>query len=130
MEVLKGSILKDNITYARSGGTMAFNEWLVGEDNPEKIINILNKNSSIDYSNVFADTLFKDDIKIEKDKVYLAYMERIDSKTFDFSIIGFQNGLRALKYDKASNMKYVRNTALVKNNNTKEWEKISSVVSY
>ena len=130
--LLKGNLKSDKFNFIRLGGTMPFNEWIKGDEDPKKILelksdsnlkNVPNKDILVKYQVV-------DDIDLEIGKTYLAYLTSDEYiKKGDFYITGLQYGLREIEHNEKSlnsnNLKKVK----VKNNTTNKWENITDVVS-
>lgn len=122
LEMIKGNIDSENISYSRSGGEISYNDWIKGQLSPEKLQKMV-ENSGIDTNNLKIVDKYEGDISIEINKVYLAYMhyEPSFNEENEYVIHGFQYGLREIKEDESSNIK-------VKNNDTGKWENLSSII--
>jgi len=127
---LKGNIAQDSISFARSGGILEFDKWIDGEDNPDKILQLINTD---DTKNILVQSKFEGDIDIELGKIYLVYMMKNEdfNEDIDFIINGVQYGLREVDLQN-SNYRKTRSTTeniKVKNNDTGKWESINEVLS-
>ncbi|MCM1052677.1 MAG: hypothetical protein NC483_01690 [Ruminococcus sp.] len=132
LSVIKGEINSERIEFARLGGVMNFEDWIKGEDDAEKVIEVMEQN------NISLEELksYKIETKIEKDieplegKYYLAYLSATndDFGNVDYTIVGGQYGLREIKKDTLLNEANYSDL-LVMNNDTNNWEKISDVVT-
>lgn len=108
LEVLKGKLKSDTkVPFIRKGGTILYSEYEKGDR-----IKILNEEKKYKY----VTEKMKDEVDIEKDKIYLMFLY-YDEDSEKYEIIGNQYGLR----------EYNVNTKMVKNNITKEEENLSDL---
>lgn len=122
LEVYKGDIkAEQQLTYVRMGATLAYDEYLKGLSKAEvSKINYLNKNKE---HKKYIKIQFADDIDIEVGKSYVVFLDPRVHKTegqVEYVMNGMQYGLRELKGS--------GHEATALNNETKEWESISSFV--
>lgn len=129
---IKGNIPNKNIEFSRMGGEMPYDEWIKGDIDPAKIESVrkeagLDKVSTKDIKVIYK---VEGDIEIEENKTYLVYMNQDlqSNKENEYSIQGFQYGLREILVKDGYNINGVENQK-VKNNDTGKWEKLSSVVN-
>jgi len=73
LQLFKGKIENDVIEYTRGGGTMPYDEWIKGEDNPEKLLELKEKSEfkNIPNSKIVVQTGLNGDITLEIGKIYL-----------------------------------------------------------
>lgn len=120
LTTLKGNISEKVINFTRTGGKIPYEEFIKGEVDPIKIDTTSSKGVIIDYR-------FDNDIELELGKTYLVYM--IKNKDFnidnEYSIIGFQYGLREVQGDDIKNLSNIK----VKNNETLKWENLLDVLN-
>ena len=131
LNVIKGNLKKEQITYHRSGGTLPYLEWLDADIDKDKLLE-QNPNHKIDgvpFEDVVVQEKYPNDIDIEIGKTYLAYITK-GTKT-DYIIQGYQFGFREIKETNSnnySNEKSYLKSLKVKNNTTGKWENLSLIV--
>lgn len=135
LKVLKGNINQKQIGFRRLGGKICFEKWLEGEDASKKIMKIKEESGlkNIKNDNIIVNSTIADDIEVEKEKIYLAFLEYDTSlnKENEYWIGGVQYGLREVQQ---SNTLLNRNdnigNLIVKDNTTGNWITLSDVVNF
>lgn len=111
------------LNYSRVGGIVSYDDFWNGL-NPEQRNKIQYLNGGQKPTDVkFVHKSISDDVDVEVGKDYLALLQSQtskDGKSQEYSIIGFQYGLRE--------MKGTGTNATVLNNETQEWDVLGSVV--
>lgn len=135
LKVLKGEVNQEQIGFRRLGGKMPFDEWIKGDEAPEKIMKIREESGlkNVPTKDIIVDSGVSGDIDIEEGKTYLAFLEYDKSlnKENEYWIGGLQYGLRETQQSDVSAYTTQNTTDLkVKNNITGEWENISDVVDF
>lgn len=112
-----------------------FEKWLEGEDTPEKIMKIKEEYGlkNIKNDNIIVNSTIANDIEVEKEKIYLAFLEYDTSlnKENEYWIGGVQYVLREVQQ---SNILLNTNdnigNLMVKDNTTGNWMKLSEVLDF
>ena len=133
LKVFKGDLeINKVVDFYRLGATMEFDKYYEGLTDSEKDkINKLNEGRKVKYK--YVDSYTGKKVQIEKDKFYLVYLT--DEKPYkneenSYAIIGFEYGLRKVKTDNDNLVTTESFKDLdVLNNETGEYEKLSSVVN-
>lgn len=115
---IKGTFKDRNIKYIRSGGRMAYLEWLNGDVDPEKLLNIAKENGVTleELEKRTVDYRYPGDIDIKVGKVYLAFMfnDPLYHLENQYTFQGFQYGMREIPFYNSfislNNLKVLDNT--------------------
>ncbi len=130
LKAFKGDIGTTEIGFVRDGGIIPYNEWIKGQEDPDKLIRMRRESgiSDAETDDMFVDYMPQGDITIESGKTYLVYMFRNPEFNLEneYSIQGYQYGLRELR----QNGNAAQNTSdlYVKNNTTGKWEALSDIL--
>ena len=135
-KVIKGKLNENKLSFIRRGGVVSVEEYEKSLFDSEKTkMTWLNNISAKDKKTKYVSEDFEDDIKLEKNKEYLMYLQY--APDYDrYVILFFQYGLREIKNDASLKQNYAseNNTyenienIKVKNNVTGEWEDLNSVI--
>ncbi|MFZ2544354.1 MAG: hypothetical protein WAW80_00015 [Candidatus Saccharimonadales bacterium] len=123
-EVYKGDVKSgEKLSYYRPGGTVTYDEYWnsLNKQQQDKILHLNNGKKPTDKK--YIQDKFTDDIDVEAGKDYVVFLipqSSKDGKNQEYLIDGFQYGLREAKGSGTE--------ITVLNNNTKEWEALSSIV--
>ncbi len=123
----KGKLVSDQtIDFIRMGATLPYTEYYESlEEVQKEKVNSLSK-----VKPTTVEIKFEDDIKIEKGKYYLAYLEAnstFSNNAMIYSITGLQGGLREIKGEQAHKITSMSSNLLVLNNFTNQWEELSEI---
>lgn len=133
LKMIKGNINTKEINYMRKGGQMLYKDWVLGrpKESKEKALNLAKQNG-LDINNTVVKEKEKDDIELEINKIYLVYMYHGDEyhDTNEYSIFGFQYGLREVNISSNTNTINSLDNIQVKDNNTNKWVSLSSLINF
>lgn len=131
LKTLKGELGGEKINFCRDGGQLPYEEWIKGDVDPEKLKSVRAESgmSEISEKDIVVDYRIKDDIEIEEGKTYLAFMFHNPdfNEQNEYVIHGYQFGLRETEVEQDVSKQSV-DSILIKNNNTGNWESLSSVL--
>lgn len=123
-KVLKGELAATNrINFARLGGIVTYDEYWNGLSEPQRDKILVQNNGTKPELKKYIKERFAGDIDIEVSRRYLAFLtpQLVGSeKRLEYMMDGAQYGLRQVKG--------IGKTAMVLNNQTKKWDKLSDIV--
>lgn len=139
LATIKGKIDNDTIGFIRLGGTLPFEQWIKGDEAPEKMEKIREEAGlkAVKASDILVESKMLEDIEIEAGKEYLVFLSH-DSQynnENEYSICAMQYGLReienvgAIKNSLAADKNEAVKSLMVKNNVNGKWESIKDVVT-
>ncbi|ALV42157.1 hypothetical protein AU252_14195 [Pseudarthrobacter sulfonivorans] len=123
-DVYKGDVKPgDQVNYSRVGGTVTFDEYWssLNQQQRDKILHL--NNGQRPTAKKYIQKKVLDDVDIEAGKEYVVFLSpqsSKDGKLHEYSITGYQFGLREVKGSGAE--------TTVLNNETKTWESLDSLV--
>ncbi len=131
LKTLKGEFNEKEIKFCRLGGQLPYKEWIKGDEDPKKLESVRAElgMSKISDKDIVIEYRIKDDIKIEEGKTYLAFMYHNPdfNEQNEYVIHGYQFGLRETEVEQNVSKQSI-GSIQIKNNDTGNWERISSVL--
>lgn len=132
LQVLKGNIKETEIPFIRLGGTLPISEFEKSLYDEQITKMNLDEMTQEEKENTYVSEGTNGDIKIEKDKIYLMYLNY--SKDYErYNIRFMEYGLREILVEENLNTVNVFNSnqynaIKVKNNKTGEYESLNSII--
>lgn len=135
LKMLKGNIKSSTFNFIRTGGLIAYDDYVKGDIDPNKLESVRKEygTENISTKDLYVDYKVQGDIEIEKGKLYLVYMSHNSNFNTEneYNIFGYQFGLREIQ--QSSNLvnsiqKDLDLNLKVKNNITNQWVKLQEVL--